>query len=291
MSFLALTSAQCDANSPGDETLFQLIRTNFDDHETRIKTLEDPSVRVFSHFNSRVGAAPNANQNVDDVLLDAGIGEDYNDRTAEAGGRFTGRKHYWNYEGKFYLSADSNGAISNFIGNAIGSDQHFLRFSTVGKYALIAQPAFHFNNRTKPLTFKLRIRSTNWEPTVNNMNIGFVAFPAAGFARATDGVFMEIGAAGVTRWRFTSANNSTYTVGADFTHPANNTWTEIVVLFESSPGNQARCYLDGVLKETLTTNLPTARNIYGGMILDVSAGSWDVDRLEVSASGPLGDSA
>lgn len=36
MAFLALTSGQCDADSPLDEPLFQLIRTNFDDHEARL---------------------------------------------------------------------------------------------------------------------------------------------------------------------------------------------------------------------------------------------------------------
>ncbi len=40
MAFTALTSAQGDADSPLDETLFQAIRTNFDDHEARIRILE-----------------------------------------------------------------------------------------------------------------------------------------------------------------------------------------------------------------------------------------------------------
>lgn len=43
MAFLALTSAQCDADSPVDETLMQLIRTNLDDHEARIGTNEAQS--------------------------------------------------------------------------------------------------------------------------------------------------------------------------------------------------------------------------------------------------------
>lgn len=36
MAFVALTSAQCDADSPLDETLFQQIRNNFDDLNSRL---------------------------------------------------------------------------------------------------------------------------------------------------------------------------------------------------------------------------------------------------------------
>jgi len=39
MAFTSLTSAQCDANSPLDETLMQLVRTNFDDLDDRVNAL------------------------------------------------------------------------------------------------------------------------------------------------------------------------------------------------------------------------------------------------------------
>lgn len=48
MAFLALTSGQCDANSPVDETLMQLIRTDLDDHESRIganESISDGAIR------------------------------------------------------------------------------------------------------------------------------------------------------------------------------------------------------------------------------------------------------
>ena len=45
MAFTALTAAQTDANSPIDQTLMDLIRTNFDDHETRIGAIERVSVQ------------------------------------------------------------------------------------------------------------------------------------------------------------------------------------------------------------------------------------------------------
>lgn len=40
MAFVALSSTDCDAGSPLTETLMQLIRTNFDDHESRIGSNE-----------------------------------------------------------------------------------------------------------------------------------------------------------------------------------------------------------------------------------------------------------
>ena len=48
MAFLALTAGQTDADSPLDQTLFDLIRTNFDDHESRIggnESLSDGAIR------------------------------------------------------------------------------------------------------------------------------------------------------------------------------------------------------------------------------------------------------
>jgi hypothetical protein len=43
MAYTVITSAQCDADSPTDETLMQAIRTNFEDHEARILTNESLS--------------------------------------------------------------------------------------------------------------------------------------------------------------------------------------------------------------------------------------------------------
>lgn len=48
MAFLAFTSAQMDADSPWTETVAQLIRTNFDDHESRIganESLSEAAIR------------------------------------------------------------------------------------------------------------------------------------------------------------------------------------------------------------------------------------------------------
>src|SRR3990172_1447265 len=51
MAFTALTSAQCDADSPLDETLTQLIRTNFDDHEARINSTQLATEnQIVDHF-------------------------------------------------------------------------------------------------------------------------------------------------------------------------------------------------------------------------------------------------
>lgn len=53
MAFLALTSGQCDADSPLDEPLFQLIRTNFDDHEARLLPNEARNQQaIFDDFTS-----------------------------------------------------------------------------------------------------------------------------------------------------------------------------------------------------------------------------------------------
>ena len=58
MAFLALTSAQCDANSPLDETLMQLIRTNFDDHESRISAaLAVGEAAIIDDFIGETGAS------------------------------------------------------------------------------------------------------------------------------------------------------------------------------------------------------------------------------------------
>lgn len=51
MAFNPLTSAQCDADSPIDETLTQLIRTNLDDLDARVNATEEAtSDYIDTHF-------------------------------------------------------------------------------------------------------------------------------------------------------------------------------------------------------------------------------------------------
>jgi len=62
VAFLSLTSSQVDANSTLDETLFQLIRTNFDDLNTRIVAFDEygflPNAdKLFLNVNSSTDLA------------------------------------------------------------------------------------------------------------------------------------------------------------------------------------------------------------------------------------------
>lgn len=284
MAFTALTAAQTDANSPGDQTLMDLIRTNFDDHESRIMTVENPAVRAFSHFANRHGYAS-------DIPL-----------TRTTDGDSLNR----DYDRDFLLGAavntGSGATVSVTFTEITGTtDQHYLKAtlstgtggSPSSSTYLVAQPVLYFNNRVKPLTFEARIRGASLYSSSLLYHVGFLRFKFDGASIGTpaDGIWLErSGTAG--NMRFVTVNGGSPINGSDFTGPSVNTWFKVKIIFESDPSNRARCFVDGVLKETLTTELPTAKQLHGAIEMQAGVGfgtNWDFDWVEAKSAGALSE--
>src|SRR3972149_2641672 len=130
MAFTALTSAQCDADSPLDETLTQLIRTNFDDHEARINSTQLATEnQIVDHFfisglNTAAwlsaGAAPTFGMTVDGThkLLVTGSAGSFGILTSAIGkGRFRLNQNQALYmEWRAYMEETGNAADALLIG-------------------------------------------------------------------------------------------------------------------------------------------------------------------------------
>jgi hypothetical protein len=264
MTFIRVPDPNLDTDHPCRSVDIKQIRDNQDDHEARLINVEDVSIRAFTHFARKLGYGSNN-------ILNSNNPEIY-------------------YEGNFYIAATGAGGriARNQIGESDTVDDHLIKFSggAATNFAMAqCQVAVNFASRTKPLTFKTRIKRSN---NTLDLIIGFSLW-RTNFTVPNDGIYLTLGGAGTT-YRFKSRNGGAETTGSDFTAIANNTWFEVTVLFENSPGNQARCYVDGLLKETFTTNLPTSDNLYG-ICLFKDNGDEYVDRMQVQAAGTLSDSA
>jgi hypothetical protein len=276
MAFTALTSGQCDANSPLDETLLQLVRTNFDDHESRIKSVEDPNVRVFEHFARTKFYSSN------EILV-------------ATGATYVASR---DYADNLIFRAAGSGTFARWVnryGVAVGNDAHFVRAQDVGTLQLICAPGYYFTNRTKPIVFKFRMMIENYNDWTGFF-FGLMDVPPAeaSTTRPSNGLFMEMGAtAGTFRFVARNGGGGSETVGTEFTRPSSSAWFTFEITFTNDPSNQAVCKIDGVTKETLTTNLPTAKTLFPVLHLvgSVASTKYDLDRIEAYASGALSDAA
>lgn len=259
-----------DSGKPARSTDIKKIRDNQDYFNEQI-SLSPTSGGVQSHFNrADFGASAGT---LADVLAGEGI----------------------------FIEASSAAVWELRIDNTI--DAHYIRFaapSSVNGANLVCMSAMDFTTWTKPLTFKCRLRSAGWAAgDFSGFRIGFandgvaVTPSMTANTRPQHGIYLEEGAAGAN-FRFVSSNGGANTVGSDFTKPSDNTWFEVKIEFTDVGGNQAICQIDGVTKETITTNLPTARNLFGMVSLVSAVGSAavvDVDRISVMSGGAINDHA
>lgn len=280
MTYVRVADPLLNSGKPGRSTDWKRIRDNQDDFDSRIMALEDPSIRVFSHFARRIGYT-SALANFDDLILD-------------------GTTHETFYEGNNFYMTDNGSAgaplFTNMMGQSPTSDQHFVRMSdcNLGGF-IIATSSFLFSRTgAPPIEYIARIRASS-----NNefFHFGFVNWttgatltsPAASLPTVPYIIMNRNNATDM--WRFSCFNGTSTTHGSDFAKVVANTWFEVKITFTNNPSNQALCYLDSVLKSTLSTNLPTASILYGFVAQTCTGDTVDLDRMEVSASGVLSDAA
>lgn len=294
MAWATITAAETDQNSPIDQALMDKFRLNDADHETRALALENaPNVYAFSHFSQRYFYGDNLAASPTNHIVSLAEG-------------VSGLTELRDFAEPFYFaiyrvssSSVDLEAIVNSIGD--GSDTHYIRFYRQSAYArtgymiLMARPAFVFNNRVRPIVYTSRHRfstSANHEIFIGliprfELDVDISTTPL------TDGIFLMRNGA---NWRFVTRSGGVSTNGSDITPVADNTWFEVEIKFEDSPSNRARCYIDTVLKETFTTNLPVAAQLYGAVIghsnsTTAHMANFDTDRVKVYASGSLGNAA
>lgn len=283
MVFTPFVASETDQNSPLDQPFFDKMRTNFDDLNDRAEALEDPGVRFFSHFNQRSGFGA-IGATVSDIIVGSG---DTNAILRTGGGSIYIRNQ-----------ASGSGSVQEFFGSedsAAGNNQHLIRADASTNIRAMSMLGLRYSVMSTagalPLKFKGRFRmnaGNTW-----NISIGFAFWDETGniqgpSAGIPGGVYLHRNT-GTGLWRFSAHDGTAYDHGTDFTKVAQDTWFDVEILFEAGP--QARCFLDGTLKQTLgDVRLPKNHVLYGHWTADVPAGtSMDCDRWLVSAAGPLPD--
>jgi hypothetical protein len=271
MSQITIPASATDQNSPGDQTLMDALRLNATDHESRIVVLEDPNSRTFSHFNSRHNYTNNR------IVNGAA-----SDQQAI-------------YEELFMLVVSAGSADDiRWVESAATSDttfQHWIMAEAVqqAEAQLYTVRGFKFSDVTKPIIYKARIKLSD---NTDDYWLGLARAEYASFAVPARGIYLE---RNTTNWRFVSKDSGGSTNGTPFSPVTAGTWFEIEIKFEDSPGNQARCYVDGVLKETFTTNLPTGEVLFGAVKYNQTTGGGGgdlkLDRIEYKAGAQLGNAA
>lgn len=264
MAYVDIPNTVLETDDPIRSVDAVQMNDNIKDHESRLNVLPNLG-GVFSHFTSNQGYG--------------------------SGIIVTGAQIERYFEDQFYIESGVGGQVNNQA--ALAADDHRLLMN--GPCQVIGRPAFHFTNRVKPITFKARCKFHAF-PTDVFIGLAGAAlvgndFPVVGVTtRPVRAIILE--RFNATDVVFTSRVGANVTQGTSFAKPANGVWFEVKIIFTNTPGNQADCYIDGVLKQTLSTaaSLPTADNIYPCALLpEAGADNLSLDRVECFAGGALAD--
>ena len=265
MSHTPITAAQTDVDSPGDQTLFDLIRLADVDITTRVAALEDPATFYFNHFEKN-------HQFTSGVILDS-----------------AGAASLKNYDKDFTFYVN-NGTWTEQI--AVGStDLHWLNLARNGvggpSGAIELNRVVYYDNRVKPITFECRIRM------IADGSFWFGLGPGGAIlaARPSNGILLESDPGDTTNWRFVSINGGSATQGSNFAKVTDDTWFKLTIFWDAAG---ASCKINDIEKELLTATLPTAKQLLSSLsytLSNASANVFRVDKWKLSLGGPLADAA
>jgi hypothetical protein len=92
----------------------------------------------------------------------------------------------------------------------------------------------------------------------------------------TDGVYFELTSANAD-WRCKTASNSNRTDTGSGENAQANTWTRLRIEINAG-GTEAKFYVDGTLKQTLTTNIPTGAGRETGIVASIIKSNGTTER-------------
>lgn len=278
MSFTALTLAETAFKAMFRQGLARKIKTNFDDHESRIAAYESSS-RMFDHFNDQ----PNA----DGLSFDV---EHYGDNTVasisqiallQGGPRWVLHSqagsswgaHACNVAKPSYSVARLT--LASGFGGSGGST-----------YAGIQSRLLHrLDQIVQPITFTGRFALGVDDTFLIGMRERCTSLTENGVTTTRQGIWME--RVDASNYRFKSYDGGTFT-GSSFSRPTIGSWFEVSIVFSTG---QALCYLNGSLKETIASHLPGATALSASYFGDIGGGTgpfnMDVDRALWQAAGQL----
>lgn len=223
MAFTALTSAQCDANSPLDETLVQLIRTDLDDLNSRLSALESVS-------------SNDIRDNFSTVVLDSAAWS-----TAFVGAGTAVPDSTYEHS----LTLDSGGGIGDVA--VIGANTTRFRCDIAEERTVI---------------FEVRARLAGWSATnffIVGLQDNAVGLGTTTLSDITDCIVIYSPNSG--QWTYRQALGGAATESVDFASTASWQVIRFEVTCSATAGNRkVTVFLNGTaIGAPFTTNLPTAR--------------------------------
>jgi len=251
-AFVELTDAETAFKAGIGQDTGRKIKDDFTNLNSRELKLEG-GIPNIDHFNSRDGRFFTVNA------------DEIEDRV----GRFHGYRTYGGTGGAlsplWTFPAYSVVRVTSYGGGVAGNNTNLL----------MTWEEYVFNDVTRPLIYEARVK---WRGANNPPSI-VIGMADQGL---TNGIWL--GFPDTTNMRFTSRDASSDTHGSNFTRIAAETWFTVRIEFTDDPSNRALCYVDGVLKSTLTATLPTSRRIAGVIYTQRGSGDAnaevDCDRLD-----------
>lgn len=274
--FTALTTAETAFKAMLRQAFFRKLKDNFDDHESRIAAQESSS-RLFDHFNDQ--------PNVDGLSFDV---EHYGDNTVST----IAQVALLQGGPRWVLHSQAGSSWGAHVCNVAKPSYSVARltlaagFSSAGgsTFAGIQSRLLHrLDQVVQPITFTGRFALSVDDTFLAGMRERCTSLTENGVTTTRQGIWME--RVDASNYRFKSNDGGTFT-GSNFARPTIGSWFEVSIVFTTG---QALCYLNGSLKETIVSHLPSATALAASWFGDIGGGSgpinMDVDRVLWQAAG------
>lgn len=252
-TFVELNDAETDSKAFMRQALGKKIKDNFTNLNARVGEIEKQA-RLFDHFIRRPDGESNLSWGLTPASGVVMVIED------------------WHIRGT--LNSDLVAM------NVVKPDQSVGRFAVQtgsGVRTLTSKHTLQYDQVTLPILFECRMKLS--------ADIRFwlgIQIPGIVTPGDNPSVFLE--RVDASNWRFSSWDTSGNS-GSSFTKITSGNWFKVKIEFTDNPSARAICSLDDVVKETLTTQLPTndvlaAKLIFNGAI---AQGDLDLDLMDFGA--------
>lgn len=144
---------------------------------------------------------------------------------------------------------------------------------------LVLPRPMNFASVGKPIRCKARVK----RGTDTAFRFGFQSI-----INMTDSIGVWLERVDASNWRF-AAYDGTRESGVSFANVATGTWFDFEIVLTDTPSDRALCYLNGVLKDTLTTHPPVTGDMWGLFNWDPNAASenYDFDYVDWDADARI----
>jgi hypothetical protein len=277
-AFTPFVDAQTAYKSPLGQDFFRQMQDDFTNLNSRLSSLES-AIAVYDHFNTRVAFSRDG---AEIRFPSFPVVAPYD---VAASPTFQA-----SLSGNWVALADTDDTLFDISGGMNVPPPAFsvarIGAASGGSWmSVFSRRTVLFNSMTRPLVLNARFKLSADIAT----KAGLRVMPTAGASAPADpsatdskGIWLE--RVDATNWRFVSFDSSRNN-GSSFAKPTPGTWYTVQIIFTDDPSNRALCYVNGVLKETFTSNLPTADELSFYFGHAATGGTMDIDIASLRAEG------